>query len=263
MAQWNKGIVVEHRQWSETLHTLYVESQIEPYQAGQFAKIGVEVKAESGGEAGSEISSEIDSEIIGRPYSLVNAPGTQPLEFYYIEVPGGPLTSQLVKLKPGDSMLVAPRANGFMIIDEVPQARHLWLMATGTGIGPFLAMLDTEKPWQRFEKVVLVYAVRSLAELSYQQRIQQVMAKHAGQFVYIPFMSREKSDFTLHGRIPQAIIDGRMEGRAGINFSAADSQIMLCGNPQMVEDTTAVLVERGLKKHRRRDPGQITVENYW
>jgi ferredoxin--NADP+ reductase len=251
MAAWNNGIVVEHKQWSETLHTLYVESEIEPYEAGQFAKIGLEIEGENG------------SEIVGRPYSLVNAPGTQPLEFYYIEVPGGPLTSHLVELKPGDSMLVAPRANGFMIIDEVPEARHLWLMATGTGIGPFLAMLDTDKPWQRFEQVTLVYAVRSLAELSYQERIQQVMAQHTGKFAYVPFMSREQSDFTLHGRIPQAITDGRLEARAGISFSAADSQVMLCGNPQMVEDTTAVLIERGLKKHRRRDPGQITVENYW
>ena len=251
MAAWNQGTVVEHRQWSETLHTLYVESEIEPYQAGQFAKIGLEVDGENG------------KEIIGRPYSLVNAPGTQPLEFYYIEVPGGPLTSQLVKLKPGDSMLVAPRANGFMILDEVPESRHLWLMATGTGIGPYLAMLDTDKPWQRFEKVVLVYAVRTLAELSYQERIHEVAAKRGAQFAYIPFMSRQESDFTLQGRIPQAISDGRLEHRAGIAFNAADSQIMLCGNPQMVEDTTAVLVERGLKKHRRRDPGQITVENYW
>jgi ferredoxin--NADP+ reductase len=251
MAAWNNGIVVEHKQWSETLHTLYVESEIEPYEAGQFAKIGLEIEGENG------------PEIVGRPYSLVNAPGTQPLEFYYIEVPGGPLTSHLVKLKPGDSMLVAPRANGFMIIDEVPEAHHLWLMATGTGIGPFLAMLDTDKPWQRFEQVTLVYAVRSLAELSYQERIQQVMAQHTGKFAYVPFMSREQSDFTLHGRIPQAVTDGRLEARASISFSATDSQVMLCGNPQMVEDTTAVLIERGLKKHRRRDPGQITVENYW
>ena len=247
MAAWNQGTVVEHRQWSETLHTLYVESDIEPYQAGQFAKIGL----------------EIDGEIVGRPYSLVNAPGTQPLEIYYIEVPGGPLTSHLVKLKPGDSILVAPRANGFMILDEVPEARHLWLMATGTGVGPFLAILDTDKPWQRFEKVVLVYAVRTQAELSYQERIREIMARRGEQFVYIPFMSRQVSDFALHGRIPQAMTDGRLENRVGIAISAADSQIMLCGNPQMVEDTVAVLVERGLKKHRRRDPGQITVENYW
>jgi ferredoxin--NADP+ reductase len=247
MAAWNTGKVVRHTQWNGTLYTLYVESEIEPHEAGQFAKIGL----------------EIDGEIIGRPYSLVNAPRTQPLEFYYIEVPGGPLTGHLAKLKPGDSMLVAPRANGFMILDEVPQARHLWLMATGTGVGPFLAMLDTEKPWQRFEKVMLVYAVRTMSELSYQERIAEVLAKHAGQFVFIPFISREVSEFALGGRIPQAIGDGRLEERAGIQFSAADSQVMLCGNPQMVQDTTDMLVERGLKKHRRKDPGQITVENYW
>lgn len=247
MAAWNAGKVVEHKQWNETLHSLYVESEIEPYQAGQFTKIGL----------------EINGVTVGRPYSLVNPPHSQPLEFYYIEVPGGPLTPHLAKLKPGDSILVAPRANGFMILDEIPQARHLWLIATGTGVGPFLSILSTEKPWERFEQVVLVYAVRSLSELSYQERIAQVLATHAGQFVFIPFVSREATDFALPGRIPQAIIDGRLEARAGIKISAEDSQVMLCGNPQMVEDTTNLLAGRGLKKHKRKDPGQITVENYW
>jgi ferredoxin/flavodoxin---NADP+ reductase len=251
MAAWNNGKVVEHKQWNESLHTLYVESDIEPFQAGQFAKIGLEIDGESG------------PEIIGRPYSLCNAPESRPLEFYYIELPGGPLTSHLAKLKPGDTILVAPRANGFMILDEVPQARHLWLMATGTGVGPFLAILSSEKPWQRFERVVLVYAVRNLSELSYQERIMHLLARHAGQLEFIPFISREASDFALSGRIPQAIADGRLEQRAGIKFSAQDSQIMLCGNPAMVEDTTNMLTERGLKRHRRKDPGQITVENYW
>ncbi len=247
MVAWNSGKVVEHKQWNETLHSLYMESGIEPYEAGQFTKIGLEV----------------NGEIIVRPYSLVNPPYSQPLEFYYIAVPDGPLTSHLVKLKPGDSILVAPRANGFMILDEVPSARHLWFMATGTGVGPFLSILGTEKPWERFEQVTLVYAVRNLSELSYRERIEHICAKHLDKFVFIPFISREPSDFAMPGRIPQAIIDGHLEARAGIKFSAADSQVMLCGNPQMVEDTTNVLIERGLKKHRRKDPGQITVENYW
>lgn len=247
MAAWNTGKVVAHKQWNDTLHSLYVESEIEPYQAGQFAKIGLEV----------------DGEVVGRPYSLVNPPYSQPLEFYYITVPGGPLTSHLVKLKPGDTMLVAPRANGFMILDEVPQSKHLWLMATGTGVGPFLSILGTEKPWERFERVVLVYAVRTLSELSYQERIEHLMAKHLDKFAFIPFISRESSDFAMSGRIPQAIINGHLEARAEMKFDVKDSQVMLCGNPQMVSETTDVLVERGLKRHRRKDPGQITVENYW
>lgn len=247
MAAWNIGKVVENKQWGNKLFSLYVESEIAPFEAGQFIKIAL----------------EIEGEVTERPYSLVNPPATRPMEFYCIEVPNGPLTSRLAKLQAGDAILVAPRAHGFMILDEVPQARQLWLMATGTGIGPFLSILATAKPWQRFEQMVLVYAVRTLSELSYQERIAKISAKHPGQFTFIPFLSREASDFALSGRIPQAIAGGQLESRAGIKISAENSQIMLCGNPQMVKDTINVLIERGLKKHRRFDHGQITAENYW
>lgn len=247
MATWNEGKIVKNLNWSGNLYTLHIDAEIEPYEAGQFARIGL----------------EIDGEIVGRPYSLVNPPATRPLEIYYIEVPEGPLTSRLVNLQPGDTILIAPRANGFLILDEIPESRHLWLMATGTGVGPFLSILDTEKPWQRFEKVVLVYAVRTLAELNYQHRINDVLRRHPEQFVYIPFISREVSQFAMPGRISTAIIEGTLEARAGLKLTPEDSQVMLCGNPQMVEDTTNLLLERGLRKHRRREPGHITVENYW
>jgi ferredoxin/flavodoxin---NADP+ reductase len=247
MAAWNTGKVVKHKQWSKTLYSLYVESDIEPFEAGQFVKIAL----------------EINGEVTGRPYSLVNPPDSRPLEFYYIEIPNGPLTSHLVRLEPGDEILVAQRAHGFMVIDEIPQARHLWLMATGTGVGPFLSILATDKPWLRFERVVLVYAVRTSTELSYQERISQILAKHPEQFVFVPFLSRETSHFALSGRIPQAIIDGRLEARTEMEISAENSHVMLCGNPDMVKDVTGALMERGLKKHRRLEPGQITSENYW
>ena len=247
MAAWNIGKVVENKQWSDSLYSLYVESEIEPFEAGQFVKIAL----------------EIDGEVIGRPYSLANPPHSRPLEFYYVKIPDGLLTPHLTKLGPGDKILVAPRAHGFMIIDEVPRSKHLWMMATGTGVAPFLSILETDKVWQRYERVVLVFAVRTLAELGYRERIDRISANHSGQFSFIPFISREMSDFALHGRIPQAIVDGRLEARAGMAISAADSQIMLCGNPHMVKDTTSTLIARGLKKHRRFEPGQITAENYW
>lgn len=197
MTTWNIGKVVEHKHWSKTLHTLYVESDIEPFEAGQFIKLGLEV----------------NGEVIGRPYSLVNSPDSRPLEFYYIEVPNGPLTSRLVKLSQGDSILVMPRAHGFMILDEVPIAKNLWLMCTGTGVGPFYQFSRLISAWQRYEQVVLVYAVRTLSELSYRDRINSILANHPGQFSFIPFISRESSGFALSGRIPQSIIDGRLRGR--------------------------------------------------
>lgn len=247
MAAWTHGKIVEHKRWNDKLHTLYIDAAIEPHQAGQFVKIGL----------------NIGGEIVGRPYSLVNAPSHPPLEIYYIHVPQGLLTPRLIELEAGDEVLVSPRANGFMVLDEVPLARHLWLMATGTGVGPFLAILDDGKVWERFERVVLVYAVRTLSELSYQERIAGVAAAHADRFSFIPFVSRENLPFALPGRIPQAITDGALEMRAGIEITPQDSQFALCGNPAMVEDVTQCLIGRGLKKHRRRDPGQITTETYW
>jgi ferredoxin/flavodoxin---NADP+ reductase len=247
MAAWKIGKVMNQKQWSRNLHSLYVESELEPFQAGQFVKLGL----------------EINGKAVGRPYSLVNPPGSRPLEFYYINVPNGILTSHLVELEAGDAILVEPRAHGFLILDEVPVSKHLWMMATGTGVGPFLSILSTDKPWQRYERVILVYAVRTITELSYQDKILQYLANHTNQFIFIPFLSREVSDFAMTGRIPQAIIDGRLEERAGITISSENSQVMLCGNPQMVEDTTKTLIDRGLIKNRRALPGQITMENYW
>ncbi len=247
MAIWNSGKVIEHKHWNDALHTLYIDADIEPFEAGQFVKIGL----------------NINDQVIGHPYSLVNPPNQALLSFYYINVPNGKLTPHLAKLQINDSILIATKAHGFLIIDEIPLAKNLWLMATGTGIGPFLSILATSKPWQRYEKIVLVWAARTLAELTYQDLISRLLTEHPHQFVYIPFVSREITDSTLIGRIPQSIVDGRLEDRVGLNISAEDSQVMLCGNPQMVKDTTNTLIDRGLKKHKRFSPGHISSENYW
>ncbi|MBM3391080.1 MAG: ferredoxin--NADP reductase [Betaproteobacteria bacterium] len=247
MAQWIEGSVVERIDWSDRLHSLRVAATIEPFRAGQFTKLGL----------------EINGEIVGRPYSIVSAPGEPVLEFYFSTVPEGPLSPRLSQLKAGDAVLVAPKPNGFLVLDEVPPAIHLWLLATGTGIGPFLSILKTAEPWQRFQRVVLVHAARTAAELSYRRAIARVLEAEPKRFAYVPVISREETDYALAGRIPQAVADGRLEARAHLQLDAALAHVMLCGNPAMVEDATAALAARGLRKHRRKEPGQISVETYW
>lgn len=220
---------------------------MEPFRAGQFVKIGLEM----GGD------------IVGRPYSLVNAPQEQTLEFYFSVIPEGPLSPRLATLAAGDRVLVAPHASGFLVLDEVPPANHLWLLSTGTGIGPFLSILKTADPWRRFQRVVLVHAVRSLDELSYRRTIVNIAEANMHRFCYIPLVSREAADYALSGRIPLAIADGRLEARAHLALDPAQSHVMLCGNPAMIEESVAVLKSRGLTKNRRKAPGQISVESYW
>lgn len=247
MTAWVEGTVHALRQWTDRLYSLQVEADIAPFKAGQFGRLAL----------------DIDGERVARPYSFVNGPDNPLHEFYFIVVPGGPLTQRLAQLKAGDTVYVAPRAAGFFVLDEIPDAGKLWMLSTGTAIGPFLSILATNEVWSRFPRIVLVHAVRTRAELTYADTIRSLLDAHPGQLDYIPFVSREETDIGLRGRVPDAIRDGSLETRAGLTIDAKDSQVMICGNPAMVSDTQAVLTERGMQKNRRREPGQITTEQYW
>lgn len=154
-----------------------------------------------------------------------------------------------------------------MTLDEVPtgelQGEHLWFLSTGTAVGPFISMLLTDEPWQRFKKVVLVYGVRQAQDLAYLDTIKQCQNKYPEQFVFIPCVTREEVEGALHCRIPDAIKTGLLQQQAGIAIEPDASQVMLCGNPDMISDVQQVLLDMGLSKNLRRAPGQITVEKYW
>jgi len=247
MTQWFEAEVVENRHWTESLFTLRVKGAPLAFEPGQFVRIAL----------------DIDGERVARAFSMVNAPGEPLLEFYGIVVPQGPLSPRLARLQARDRLFVASNPAGFLVLSEVPNAETLWLMATGTGIAPFVSMLRADTPWQRFENVVLVQAVRHAQELVYRDDIERATMKHGSRFLHVPVVSREDAPHTLRGRIPGLLRDGQLEGAAGLKLAPADSQVMLCGNPDMLKDTTAALVERGLRKNRRRSPGQITVESFW
>ena len=247
MAKWLEGKVVEQRRWTERLLSLKVEAQDIPFEAGQFTKLALPV----------------EGEMLARAYSFVNAPEERPYEFYYVIVPEGPLTMRLARLQAGDPVWLSLRAAGFLVLSEVPDAENLWLLATGTGVAPFLSILKSATVWRRYRRVVLVEAARLANEFAYREEIEGLKREHAGRFESVTFVSREQAQGALPGRIPQAIADGRLEAAAGVELSAAGSQVMICGNPAMVTDAIHALAQRGMKKHRRRSPGHITVENYW
>jgi len=246
MGSFVEGTVVGKRRWTERLYSLQVAAEVASFQAGQFAKLAL----------------DINGKVVGRAYSFINAPSEIPLEFYFIEVPDGLLTPRLAALEAGDTVLVSSQAAGHLTLSEVPDAKHLWLLSTGTGIAPFLSILKTEALWQRFGRIVLVHAVRYAYELVYGETIRDFTQQYGNQFRFVPFVSREETDFALRARIPEAIADGRLEAIAGIAFAPEISQVMLCGNLGMARDTTKVLLARGLKKNRRRNPGHITQESY-
>lgn len=254
MSAWLPAKVIENRHWTPHLFSLRVEAPPLAFEAGQFVRIGLDI----GGER------------VARPFSFVNAPGDPVQEYYGIVVPEGLLSPRLAELRAGDTLWVADNPSGFLVLSEVPDAEVLWLVATGTGLAPFLSILRSEAAWQRYSRVVLVHAARHANELVYGELLDRIAAERGPRFARVSILSREAGKGALlghagvlEGRIPATIADGRLEAAAGASLEAGRAQVLLCGNPDMVRDTIAVLAARGLKKHRRRSPGQITTEAFW
>ena len=244
--KWLDGEVVENRQWNDRLFSLVIRAPLEGFKAGQFVRVGVEV----------------DGEVLARPYSLVSTPDDDLLEIYFNIVPEGPLSPLLAKLKAGDNIKVAAKTAGFLVVDEVPEVKYLWMIATGTAIGPFLSILKTSQAYQRFEKIVLCYSVRSKDELSYMDTINALTEEHKEQLCFVPFVTREKVDGAIQSRIPASIKNGELEKRVGIEINPEDTHVLICGSSAMMKDASEVLSERGLRKHLRREPGHISTEKY-
>ncbi len=250
-----EACVVGRTDYTSTLFSLQFQTELHAFSAGQFCRVGLRLPHAAG-----------DGSVVMRPYSLVNAPHERPYEIILSKVAataGGVLSPHLHQLRVGDGLFVSPRAHGFFTMPEVPDAGVLWGLSTGTAIGPYLSFMKTAAPWQKFERIVFVHAVRTAAELTYRDQIDAIAQQYGERFQYIPLVSREVVPGAIHGRIPAAISDGSLEARAGIALTADTAHCMLCGNPDMVRDTMAVLQARGLRKHRPKHAGHITVEAYW
>jgi ferredoxin--NADP+ reductase len=244
---WIESKILGRQLWADGLITLQLEAVVAPFVPGQFVNLGLDL----GGER------------IKRSYSLASAPGA-PSEFYLSHVPAGVLTTPLFARQPGETVWIDDRALGFFTLQHVPEARDLWLLATGTGLGPFLAMLRAPDIWQRFARIVLVHGVRQVAHLGYTELLDGWAQQRGEQFTYVPVVSREAAPSgALAGRLPQLISSGALERRAELELGPEQGHVLLCGNPSMINDVTAVLGERGMQKHRPRKPGHFSFESYW
>lgn len=227
------------------------------YFAGQYARLGL--RDVNGGS------------VIWRAYSMTSAPSENSLEFYGILVPSGRFTTLLKAVKPGDRLLVEKQSFGFMTPDRFKDGEDLWMMATGTGIGPYLSMLRDPYVWQKFRNLILVHCVRHAHEFAYQEQLdllrRQPPVPSSARLQIIRSTTREPAGTGqpphLHGRITTLLENGTLENAAGLPITEAASRIMMCGNPDMIEDMRHILHQRGMRPDRRAHPGQFVTENYW
>lgn len=244
---WIEGTVTENIHWTGFLFTLKIEANVDDFKAGQYTSLAL----------------DIDGELVPRPYSHLSAPHERPLEFYFYTVEGGKLSTALQKLEAGDKIWVGKKSKGLFTLKQVPQARDLWMISTGTGIAPFLSILKTDEPWEKYRNIILVQGVRKQADLQYRDLLETFENSYPGRFRFQPFVSRETVPGTLPGRIPPAMESGLLEEQVQHSIHPDHCQFMLCGNPDMISDTTDLLLARGFRENKRREAGHITTENYW
>jgi ferredoxin--NADP+ reductase len=246
-SKFHTGEVIQNYAWTDRLYSLSIRADLQPFKAGQFLSLQLPV----------------DGDDVAKPYSLVNAPQESDIEVLYNRVADGQLSKALAALEPGDQVEFSQPANGFFVLDEVPPSQHLWMIATGSGLGPYISILKTDEPWKRFEKIVLVHGVALTEELVFAELIQRWQREHPTQFEYVSCVTREQNPAGLHGRVTSLLDNGALEEMVRLNINSETSQVMLCGNQSMIDDMKAQLAKRGMKKNLRRKPGHITTEHYF
>lgn len=197
-----------------------------------------------------------EGKLVARAYSIVSTADHDHLEFLSIHVPDGPLTSQLVHIRPGDSVWVNSKATGSLTLNHVLPGRTLYMLATGTGLAPFMSLIRDPELYVRYEKVVLVHSVRTVAELAYRAEIEGLSND---QLLYVPTVTREA--FPTPGRGGDLFRTGALSQRLGL--AAPDPEqdrVMICGNPEMTRELTKYLKDTGWTLTNHRGIGNFTTE---
>jgi ferredoxin--NADP+ reductase len=238
MSKYATERVLEVRHWNE--HLFSFRTTRDPglrFDNGQFVMIGLEV----------------DGKPLTRAYSIASANHDDHLEFFSIKVPNGPLTSRLQHLKTGDPIVVSKKPTGTLVLRDLKPGKNLYLFGTGTGLAPFLSLIQDPETYERFERVVLVHGVRTRSELAYNDFIDAELPRHEflgelahGKLLYYPTVTREP--FRNQGRITDLIESGKLFTDLCLPpLDPAVDRAMICGSPAMNREMCELLDARGFK----------------
>lgn len=212
------------------------------------------------------IGLRVNNKPLLRAYSIVSPNYEEQLEFLSIKVQDGPLTSRLQHIQPGDKVIVGHKPTGTLLIDYLLPGKRLYMLATGTGLAPFMSVIRDPETYDKFEEVILIHGVREVKELAYHDYITQELPSHeflgdmvASQLKYYPTVTREA--YEHQGRITDLIESGKIFSDLGVPaLDPAVDRVMLCGSPAMLKDLKTMLESRQFKEGNTSTPGDFVVE---
>ncbi len=242
-------LAVHH--WTDRLFSLTLTRDMSfRFENGQFVMIGLMV----------------DGKPMLRAYSMASPNHADTMEFLSIKVPDGPLTSRLQHVKVGDKVLVGRKSTGTLLLDNLLPGRTLYMIATGTGLAPFLSLVADPELYARFDHVVLTHTCRRAQELAYRDYLTEHLPNHeflgedvSAKLIYYPTVTREP--FKHEGRITDLIVSGKLFSDIGLPpLDPAHDRVMICGSQHMLDDLKAMLLERGLNEGNSNTPGEFVIE---
>ena len=246
-----KVLSVNH--WNDTLFSFKTTRQDGlRFENGQFVMIGLEV----------------DGRPLARAYSVASPNYDEHLEFLSIKVQDGPLTSRLQHIKVGDELLVSRKPTGTLVIHDLKPAKNLYLFSTGTGLAPYMSLIQDIEVYDRFEKVILVHGVRKVDDLAYKDFIENELPKNEffgdevkNKLIYYPTVTREP--FKNEGRLTDLIKSGKLFKDIGLEkMNPEDDRAMICGSSEMLKDTQDILDSMNFKVSPRiGEPGDYVIEH--
>ena len=212
------------------------------------------------------IGLEREGKPLMRAYSMASANYEDELEFFSIKVPDGPLTSKLQNIQVGDELLVNSKATGTLIQDNLLPGKHLYLIATGTGLAPFLSIIRDPEIYEQYDKIVLTHGCRNIDELAYRELITEHLPHHEylGQdirdkLVYYPTVTREK--FENNGRLTDLLRIGKLAKDVGLPpVNPDDDRFMICGSPSMLKEICKLLDSAGFRVARHGRAAHYVIE---
>lgn len=231
------------------------------FEPGQYATLGLTAAEPAGQGTGGGPT------LIRRALSIASSPTTRDhLEFLVAHVDGGEFTTPLWALGAGGRIWLDPHVRGRFTLAGVPSYAHVLLVATGTGIAPYMSMLRTVAPQERWSRVAIVHGARLARDLAYRHEIEQRVQRDP-TVAYLPMVTREPATATwpvLRGRIPVLLRDApALARRIGFPLDPARVHVFVCGNPDMIQDVQALLESRGFQTQAHGLTGNIHLERYW
>jgi ferredoxin--NADP+ reductase len=220
------------------------------FRSGEFVMIGLMVEGKP----------------LYRAYSVASPAWAEELEFFSIKAPNGPLTTELQKIQPGDTVFMRKKPTGTLVLDALTPGKRLYMFSTGTGIAPFASLIREPETYEKFEEVILTHTCREVAELKYgfdlveEIKNDEILSEIVGsKLKHYATVTRE--DYPFQGRITDLMENGKLYADLGVPpLDPAIDRGMICGSAAMLKDTKELLERAGLNEGANNKPAEFVIE---